>query len=282
LTEPLRAETLARVTMFASATRLVPIGPRTYRTEVDASWVQGRGVYGGIAAAILVRALEAEASKGQRVVRITTSFCAPLAAGPCRVEVDVVRAGRNVATMRASVWNEGASTPATTCLATLARPREPSALSYRGLVMPEVPPPEALEDGPSELYVPVFAEHFALRQCVGPRSFSGGETACVGGWCRLREDAPVDTALVVAILDAWPPAAVGRASTWGAVASLEMTVHVLEPLPRSAPDPWLYYEARSDHAEHGLADERAVLFDRTGTAIATAQQLVALLPGPIR
>lgn len=270
------------MTTFASATRLTPLGARTYRTEIDASWVQGRGVYGGIAAAVLVRALEAEASTGQRVVRITTSFCAPLAAGPCRVEVDVVRAGRNVATMRASVWNEGAPTPATTCLATLARPREPSALVHRGLVMPEVPPPEALADGPEELYFPVFAERFSLRQCVGPRPFSGHDAARVGGWCRLREDVPVDTALVVAILDAWPPAAVGRASAKCAVASLEMTVHVLEPLPRPAPDAWLFYDASSDHAEHGLADERAVLFDRTGTAIATAQQLVALLPGPIR
>jgi acyl-CoA thioesterase len=277
-----RAERLARVTTFASATRLLPIGPRTYRTAVDASWVQGRGIYGGIAAAILVRALEAEASKGQRVVRITTSFCAPLAAGPCCVEVDVVRAGRNVATMRASLWNDGASTPATTCLATLARPREPSGLRYRGLVMPEVLPPEALEDGPEELYVPVFAERFSLRQCVGPVPFSGKDSARVGGWCRLREDVPVDTALVVAILDAWPPAAVARATSKCAVASLEMSVHILEPLPRPAPDAWLFYDATSDHAEHGLADERAVLFDRTGTAIATAHQLVALLPGPAR
>ena len=99
----------------------------------------------------------------------------------------------------------------------------------------------------------------------------------------MREAGPLDAARLVAILDAWPPAAVGVSRGWCPVASLEMTVHFLVPLPPAAGGSsadWLFFEARCDHAEGGLADERAVIFDARGTPLATAQQLVALLPAP--
>ncbi|MCC6646664.1 MAG: thioesterase family protein [Polyangiaceae bacterium] len=277
---------------FARATQLVPLGSGGYAVEIDGSWMQGRGVYGGLAAAILSRALEGEARAGQRLVRMTTSFVAPLAPGPCRVSTDIVRASRNVSTLRASLWNEGASVPAATCLATLARPRETNVPEHRGLSRPPAPPPAEVPDGPEELYFPEFASRFELRQCLGPRPFSGGALARIGGWCRLREPGPIDAALVVAVLDAWPPAAVGRAPDWCSVASLEMTVHFLVPLPLapelavrsdsegpdSAEAGWLFHDATCDHVEVGLADERAVLYDPRGVPIATAQQLIALLP----
>ena len=245
--------------------------------------MQGRGIYGGLAAALLARGLEAEAATGQRLARMTTSFVAPFPPGEVSIAVTAVRSGRNVSAARAELVSAVSGETIATCLATLARPRASAALVHHALTPPTAPLPEEVSDGPSELYLPTFASRFEFRQCVGPRPFSGGADARVGGWCRLREPGPLDAARLVAILDAWPPAAVAVSGGWCPVASLEMTVHFLVPLPpptQEASSDFLFFEARCDHAEGGLADERAVIFDARGTPLATAQQLVALLPAP--
>ena len=272
------------MTSFDEATQLTALGAGRYAAIGDASWAQGRGIYGGLVAALFARALEQEAGAGQRLVRMTTAFTAPFAPGLAEVRVEIVRAGRNVACLRATLTNEGADAPAASCLATLARPREPSAIERHTLLAPDVPDAEDVADGPPELYLPSFASRFELRQCVGSRPFSGGTDARIGGWCRSREGAPFDPALVVALLDAWPPAAVGVSSGWCPVASLEMSVHFLVPLPLAsdAPGAWAFFDARCDHAADGVADERAVMFDASGRALATCHQLIALLPGSDR
>lgn len=261
---------------LARATALVRDGAG-HRADVPSDWAQGRAVFGGLAAAICAQALQADAPPGHRLVRITTAFVSALAPGPARVVTEVVRAGRNVSSMRATLTNLGAEQPAATCLATLARPRPASGLAHDGLVMPVVPPPDEVPDGPVEHYYPAFARHFAFRQCLGPRPFSGAKDAAVGGWCRLRQEGPLDAALVCALADAWPPAAVARARRWCHVASLEMTVHFLDPLLSDAPAGWLLFDARADHLAGGLCDEHAVLYRAGGAPLATVQQLISLL-----
>ena len=261
---------------FRAASTFERVAPGEHRGVIDADWAQGRGIYGGLVSAIVARALEADAPPGHALVTLTAAFCAPATAGPALVRTEVVRAGRNVSTMRASLEREGL-TLATT-LATLARPRE-GALAHRGLSMPGVPPPDAVADGPAEHYFPAFARRFEFRQCVGPIPFSGATEARVGGWCRLAEDDPtLDASLVLAILDAWPPAAVALSAGWCPVASIDLTVHVLASLPRTIDRQWLFFDATSRHAGGGMAEETATLFTEPGEPIATCRQLIAIFP----
>ncbi len=262
------------MTGFVSASSFERIASGDHRGAIDAGWAQGRGAYGGLVTAMMVRALEAEAPKGQAITTITAVFVAPATEGPASIATDTIRAGRNVSTFRASLLRE--TTTLATCLATFARERE-GALVYGALPMPEAPPPDAVSDGPEEHYIPPFARRFAFRQTHGPRPFSGGAEARVAGWCRLLEAAvAIDAALVSAILDAWPPAAVAISPAWCPVASVDLTYHFLRPLPVSSE--WLFYDARASYVAGGLADEHATLWTERGEPIATSRQLIALFP----
>ncbi len=248
------------------------------RGEIDATWAQGPGAHGGLVAAILARAVQADAPRDQSLVTLTVSFCAPSTPGPAIVRTEIVRTGRNVSTLRASLERDGVTL--STALATVAR-RRPSTLAFDTLAMPTVPPPEEVPDGPEEHYVPAFTRAFAFRQCLGPVPFSGGSEARVGGWCRIEEDGvPIDAPLACALLDAWPPAAVARSPGWCPVASIEIGYHFFAPLPHPSEDarPWLFYEAYARHVSSGLADETAVLWSRDGHPLATARQLIAIFP----
>lgn len=267
------------MTSFAGTTHLTPLGGARYGAQADESWLQGRGAYGGLVAALLVRAMEHELADGLRLARITTAFCAPLLPGPIEIEVEVVRAGRNVSTLAARLRGGGSDGGPVVAIAqaTASRAREhPMTLVAP---MPPMPSVDAVSDGPEEHYIPVFAKRFSFRQCIGPRPFSGEGPGTVGGWCRLNEDGPIDGPLLVALLDAWPPAAVGLSPGWCPVASLEMSVEFEASAPIAA-GTWLFYQARCERIGDGLADERSTLHAADGTRLASAQQLIALLPGP--
>jgi acyl-CoA thioesterase len=268
------------VTPFRRASRFDRIATGEHRGEIDAGWAQGRGVYGGLVTAMLVRALEADAPKGQAITTITTAFVAPATAGPAVIRTEAVRAGRNVSTFRASLLRDDATLA--TCLATFARQRE-GALAHRALAMPDAPRPELCADGPEEHYIPAFARRFEFRQTHGPRPFSGGADARVAGWCRLVEDdVALDAALASALLDAWPPAAVAVSPGWCPVASVELTYHFVATLPIAMGKEWLFYDAHAGIVGGGLADESATLWRENGELVATSRQLIALFPPEAR
>jgi acyl-CoA thioesterase len=263
------------VTSFAAASSFEQVAPGDHRGEIDAAWAQGRGVYGGLVTALLVRAIEHEAPRGQAIASIHVLFLAPATAGPARIRIEAIRVGRNVSAVRAELLRD--DQPLATALATLARPRE-GALAHDTLSIPDAPLVDRVADGPAEHYIPAFARRFAFRQTHGPRPFSGGAEARVAGWCRIvEENVPIDAALACAVLDAWPPAAVAVSPSWCPVASVELTVQFLAPLPIAASD-WLFYDASATHVSGGLADERATLWTSEGTPIATARQLIAIFP----
>lgn len=264
------------MTRFVDASTFERVLPGEHHGAIDAGWAQGRGAYGGLVTAMLVRALEGDAPRGQPIATITSLFAAPATEGTAIIRTEAIRAGRNVSSFRASLLRDRQTLA--TALATFARPRE-GALVHHARDLPAAPAPDATADGPEEHYIPAFARRFEFRQTHGPRPFSGGDDAHVAGWCRLREDdRTLDAALVCAILDAWPPAAVALSRSWCPVASVELTYHFLAPLPIALGRDWLFYEARAGHIAGGLADEHATLWMADGTAIATSRQLIALFP----
>jgi acyl-CoA thioesterase len=262
---------------FVSASTFEPVAPGEYRGVLTAEWAQGRGVVGGLVAAILARALEADAPPGQALATLTVAFCAPATEGAATIRTEIVRAGRHVSVLRADLTREG--TTFATALATVARPRGGTTV-YHGWCPPPAPPPEDVADGPPVHYLPAFTRFLELRQCLGPVPFTGGNESRVGGWCRLRErGVAVDRALACLLLDAWPPAAAAMLPVWCPVASLEMTCDFLAP-QAIVSDEWLLYEARAGHIEGGLADEEAVLWTREGRAVARSRQRIAIFPAP--
>ncbi|MBX3272126.1 MAG: thioesterase family protein [Sandaracinaceae bacterium] len=257
---------------FAVASRFEPVGPNRFSGELTEDWYQGRALYGGLTAAILVRAMEAHAD-GRPLRTVHTTFCAPATAGPAEVLTEVVRAGRSAAFVRATMVRDGEALAIAT--ATFARERRSFAERFEPPPL-VLPPLDSVESGPPALYLPSFCRYFEFRQALGYASFSGAPEAHVGGWCRLREG-PVqaEPALAPLFLDSWAPAALSRHPRWAPCASIDIFVQLHRVLDGEPLD-WLGYEARSALSDSGYADEHATLYDAEGRTIATARQLIAI------
>ncbi|MCB9744648.1 MAG: thioesterase family protein [Alphaproteobacteria bacterium] len=236
---------------------------------------QGRAAFGGLVTAVALRAMGRHAGEGRVPRSVMTSFVGPLGPGPARADVEVLRQGRSLSHLRARVSQEGQ-----TCAEVLAAfgATRPSLLQRPGPPPPPAPPPESLPAMPYlEGVTPAFTQHWDIRWASPDLPFSGGTAAYILGWVRCRDGGPVDAAVLVAMMDAWPAPVwttidrpmPGSSATWQA--------NLVRDLPPGGADPeafWLY-EARTVVTEGGYSDFEARLWDAEGRLAASSRQLFA-------
>lgn len=82
---------------FSLASAVEQIEPGRYRATADPAWFQGPGVYGGLTAAWLLRAMsDVVGDPGRKPRELSGMFCARIRAGEVQLAARVVRAGLNV------------------------------------------------------------------------------------------------------------------------------------------------------------------------------------------
>ncbi len=245
--------------------------------SIDASWYQGRGAFGGLMAAMLLRAMRAKVGDEARTPRsLTVHFCGPATEGPIDVRTEVVRSGSRVTHAMARVTKGDE----TTTFATASFCRSRTGPSYALAKRPDVAPASELPSIPRSMPgLPAFFEHVDARFAGPVLPFSGAATPEIAAWVRLREPAPVDAAVAALLLDALPPAIIATFDAPRAVASVDFTIHFFERLPEhaGAPDDFHLVAIRSRWADDGYAEEIRDLWSPSGVLLAQCRQLLALL-----
>ncbi len=266
---------------FEAASRPVPLdvtrASGRFSFGVEESWYQGRGAFGGLTAAALLEAMSAVIDDERRRPRsLTVHFAAPLPACKHILEVRVERLGARVTHLGARVLTDDKVSALAS--ATFAATRD-APLAYHDAKAPVVPPFETVPAVGVTPLLPAFCQHFEYRFCVGQVPYSGAEEARTGGWIRPRSHERLTYALAAALLDAYPPAVLARASSVTPAVSVDMTVDFFEPLPlaNGHKDGRALIDARSRFCAGGYADELAELWSEDGQLLAQCRQLVALL-----
>jgi acyl-CoA thioesterase len=252
---------------------------RRFRGSVDASWLQGRGAFGGLLSAGLVRCLRDTVVEPGFVPRtLTVHFCAPAREGAIDVVTRIERQGVHVAHLTARILQDDKPVVVATSTFASARTIDDAGAHYDLTHMPQAPAWSDVEPVPVGVpLMPVFTQHFEYRFCMGPGVFSGGDEPLMGAWVRPRDVVTLDAPLVAALLDTLPPAVFSRLSTPRAAASVDLTVHFcadLHDVPASLP---LLVTASSRTARDGYTDQQHELWTQDGKLLAHARQLVALL-----
>jgi acyl-CoA thioesterase len=264
---------------FDTDTAVVPTGNGTYDARIDTGWWIERGPNGGYVAAILMQALLAEVADPDRHARsLTVHYLAPAVEGPAQLEVRSERAGRLVHYLSARL-SQGtrliATAQAAFAVVSSAGP------AFADPSFPAYPPAESI--GPSEEppgLVPM-RQRYEFRHITGAPWDGPGTTAETGGWIRLAEPRPYDTAVVAALSDAWYPAIFTRLTERFGVPTIDLTVHVrsIQALQRMRPDDWMAVRFRTTVADEGFLEEDGQLWAPDGTLIAHSRQLALLLTG---
>ncbi|MFT3770880.1 MAG: thioesterase family protein [Minicystis sp.] len=248
-----------------------------FEAIIPDGWQQGRGAFGGLVLANLVRAIEAFDATPERSLRsLTAECCGPVPVGPSVIRVERLRTGSGLSTIAARI--EGDGEVLAHAVGVLAKKRSDDT-DFCHLPAPTpMPPWRSIEPAPvGPPMGPAFAPHFEFRVC-GPPPFSGGAEAVGSGWIRPRDPgAARDAGYITACADAWWPALLARLSTPRPMATVAFTLELLGTLAGLDPEAPLFFASRSLAARDGFSVETRELWGEDGRLVARNHQTMAVI-----
>lgn len=249
------------------------------RVQVDATWLQGRTLFGGLIGALLLRAMEGSLGGPRPVRSLQVTFVGPVTSGEIELQVSILRAGSRVTHVQARL--EQAGEIGAVAVGVFGAPR-PGELFVEGLAAPAVPRPDGLARLPVGPPAPRFVEHFDMRWTTGGAPFSGAPGRTIGGWCRPAH-APgiVDAPMIVALVDVWPASVLPNLRQIAPASSVTWALDFAPGLGAADSRAWWQYEAHTEAAAEGYALSHAHLWDERGRLAAASRQMVAIFEPPL-
>ena len=240
--------------------------------DVPAGWRQGRGAYGGLVCAAMIRAIENRLADPARAVRsVTAEIPAPVEPGTARIEVSILRAGKSVTTARAELVQGGEIRAHAVVVAGAARRDAPAWND----VVPPVGDWRQVPVVSSGLLSPEFAAHFEYRLVEGAPLARGAPRTI--GWIRARAPGTRrDAAYIAALIDAWYPGALARLPALRPMATIAFTLDVFT-LDGLADDTPLLYRGEAPVASDGYFVETRELWRADGALVARNHQTFVVI-----
>lgn len=247
-----------------------------FRWGVPEGWQQGRGAFGGLVIAALVRTVEIAADTPERPVRsVAAHLLGPVLAGPAEIAVERLRIGSGLSSLSATL-RQGSEVLAHAVLV-LGKERS-TDFDRQDVIPPELP--DWREVPPLPIRPPLgpeFAAHFEFRS-LGTLPFSGAEEATSSGWVRpLTPGRARDAAYVAAQADAWWPAVLARLSMPRPTATVSYKLQIATDCAELDPTLPLFHRARALAGLGGYIAEHRELWSPDGRLVALNQQTFAVI-----
>ncbi len=261
------------MSQFDAETAIEPIGEGRWTTRLSANWNIGDNSNGGYALTAVLRAMTSLVAQ-RDPISVTVHFLRP-AAGDTDAEVraSVVRPGRNVATLRGSLHQNGKQRlEVLAAFSDLASgPGGPEIAE----AAPTIPPVQecvgrdSLRQG---VELPILTR-VDVRVDPDHAPAGGSDRALIDGWIRFSDGTEPSTMALPFFADALPPSLYPLLGFIGWVPTIELTVHA-----RRIPEPgWLQVRQESHDLHDGRMIESGALWDSSGALVATSRQIGLLL-----
>ena len=244
---------------------------------VGAAWFQGRSLFGGVTAALMLAKLKHILEQPRRLRSLSVSFVAPIdAAAPITVEAQVLRQGKSVLQGEVHIRQNG--TVAAVMLASFGEARESQALQTHSTPAPQWQKPENLSSKKdlNGLELP-FLHYLDLRWAEGSEAFSGANKATFGAYIRCQnQNGDFTLPHLIAMADGFPPAPSVLLDKIVPMSSLTWTLELLhEPVNISLDDFW-QYQVHTDYAAEGYGHCEARMWDKNGQLCLISRQTVTV------
>ena len=240
--------------------------------ELDDSWAYGAGVLHGGWLLETIASVALEQTSHPHPLAVSAHFVAAPALGPAVVEVEALREGRTVGSLRARLAQDGR--PKVEVLVTAGTlPAAGTAPFLLDAAPPSLSAPESCprnvvpEGSPRNGILEQLEVRLDPATAGWTRGRPGGSAEVVG-WVRPVDGRAVDPLLLLTVADALPPVPFDLGIP-GWVPTIELTV-----LLRCQPvDGWLRVVQRARSVHGGWLDEECEVWDSAGQLVAQARQL---------
>jgi len=253
----------------------------TFQVDVGEDWMQGRSVFGGLQAAVAVRAMRTLAPESpMRSLQMT--FVAPVAQH-MRARARVLRTGKSVTHVEARLESDAESQAV--AIGVFGARRE--SIVRRDL--PTASPAAATETASAERpapkparapvklpyvpgVVPAFMQQFDVSLLDGALPFSGKRVQRVVYELALRDHGTASEAHLLAIADFVPPVALSWMPTVVPGSSLTWMLEILDDDFITQPLSGWRIDAEMVAARDGYTSQSTTIYAPNGNAIALSRQ----------
>jgi len=258
---------------FDNAIHLDTIDENVKRGRTHPEWANMVGPFGGITAAIMVRAIEAHPDRVGEPLALTVNFAAPIDDGDFDITLRAARTNRTNQHWLIELSQADGVKTTGTALFGIRR----DTWSDTQAVPPTAPPPEQISRSSRE-NLPVWTGMYDMRFAEG--SFSGGavqtgSSSTTTLWVRDAAQRQVDFPALTAMSDIFFPRVYLRRGVIPA-GTISMTTYFhadSQHLDALAGD-YILATARADRFDRGFFDQNAQLWSRDGALLATTYQIV--------
>jgi acyl-coenzyme A thioesterase PaaI-like protein len=194
-----------------------------WSTVATEDWLQGRSLFGGLQAAMALRAMRRLVHPDVPLRVLQTTFVAPVPAGKVAVRAGVLRTGKSVTQVEARIGDRAETAALFVGVFGRARPSRVEVVPRLPVVEDEIHDEHRAPPGVA------FAQHFGLRLLRGDRLVSGSRRTDAVLEVDLHDGVePVTEEHVVAIADAPPPLALAFLESPAPGSSVTWTLEMLE------------------------------------------------------
>lgn len=265
------------MSQFDQETAVSAISDGLWRGHVNGQWNIGANPNGGYLLSITVRAM-LEAVAHPDPLSVTIHYLRPgVPDAACEINVEVIRSGRTLSNVRATLVQEGKVRLAV--LAAFTDLAVPAGVDAQiTLPAPHLPDPEdcvqrSAEDQGVELPLLERLDTRLDPACAVP---GASEAAVMQGMIRFTDGRAPDGRALLLFTDAFPPSPLSLLGSIGWVPTLELTVHIRR---RPAPG-WILARLETDDLNEGRMVETGALWDSQGHLVARSRQIgLVMKPG---
>lgn len=245
----------------------------SWAITVSDDWLQGRTVYGGLAAALCLEAAHRQFGDLPPLRSAQISFVGP-ATGTLTLTATELRKGKSTVFVGVDLSGDaGLATRATFCFGA----GRTSKVRFAANVAAQTSKPEScptfFDNAPPQLR---FLEHVEGRNAGGAFPFSGAKDPIMMLWLRHR-DASLKPALVplLALADAPPPAIVAMLTAPGLISTMTWSIDLLTDTIETT-DGWWLIRTEADAAADGYTSQVMTVWNAAGQTVMTSRQNVAV------
>ncbi|MEO6799006.1 MAG: thioesterase family protein [Rhodanobacter sp.] len=253
---------------FSEAMQTVSRRGEHWQATVSDDWLQGRSAFGGLQAALALRAMRELVPPEMPLRTLQVTFLAPVPAGTVAIRAACLRRGRSAIHLEAGLY---AGEQLLCRLLGVFGSARRSVLDFQP-GQPTVGASAAKELCYVDGLMPAFTQHFRARWLHGDLPFSGGTRRESVLQLSLHDDGQPDETHVLAFTDFIPPIALGMFSQATPGSSLSWMVELLrDRYDDLGMDNWRV-DAELLAARGGYTSQDVMLWGPSGEPVALSRQ----------
>lgn len=254
-------------TLYSDLLRSMQTSAGACSINVPDDWMQGRSVFGGLQAAVLLRAMRTLVPEVP-LRCLQTTFVAPVPGGALRARAQVLRAGKSATHVEARIV-DGEQTLATAVgVFGVARASVVSVAPQQQAVSSAKPIEFRFLPG----LTPNFTQHFPSRWLRGKPPFTGDTVTEQVIDVGLRDGGPATEAHVLALADFIPPVALSLLSKPATGSSMTWMIELLRDRFDDLPLENWRVDATLVAGRDGYTSQSAMIWAPGGVPVALSRQ----------